>query len=312
MKRFTFLVATVLVSVLTLSPPALADGTEHQFSALFIFGDSLSDPGNRFADTGQTAHPPFQPIPSEAYGVGGHHFSNGQTWVEVLAKEMDLINGAKPAMRNSNFGNYAYGGARARDFADGKPDFPQQVQMFLNARGPTIPSDALYVIQFGGNDLRDALNVALTGQDPVPILTAALTSVDLNIGLLAQRGATHFLIANAPNLGAVPATQPLPPEIRAQVTGLSYFFNLQLASVLSGLEALGLTFYTVNFFEFTTGVTMFPEAFGFTSIEPCLTFGVTEEAFCENRNEHVFWDAIHPTKAAHRLIGEIALNALPD
>lgn len=308
MKRFTFLVATVIASLLCLAP-AVADESEHQFSALFIFGDSLSDPGNRFADTGQTAHPPFQPIPSEAYGVGGHHFSNGQTWVEVLAREMNLVNSAKPAMRNSNFGNYAYGGARARDFVDGKPDFPQQVQMFLNARGPTIPSDALYVIQFGGNDLRDALNAVLAGQSPAPILTEALTSIANNIGLLAGHGARHFMIANAPNLGAVPA---IPAPFKDDVTALSYFFNQQLAGVLTQLEPFGVTFYTVDFFEFTTGVTMFPEAFGFTSIEPCLTFGVTEEAFCENRDKHVFWDAIHPTKAAHRLIGEIALNALPD
>lgn len=309
MKRLCFLVATVLVSALTLSAPAMADESGHQFSALFVFGDSLSDPGNRFAESGQTAHPPFQPIPSEAYGVGGHHFSNGQTWVEVLAKEMDLINSAKPAMRNANFGNYAYGGARARNNSDGKPDFSDQVDMFLAANGPAIPSDALYVIQFGGNDLRDALNAALMGQNPVPILTEALTSLANNIGRLAGHGARHFMIANAPNLGAVPA---IPAPFKSAVTELSYFFNLQLEGVLVGLEPFGLTFYTVNFFEFTTGVTMFPEAFGFTSIEPCLKFGVTENAFCDNSNAHVFWDGIHPTKAAHRILGQIARRALPD
>ena len=69
-------------ALLFLAASAAFAETDHGYDRLFVFGDSLSDPGNRFAVTGETAHPPFVPVPDSAYGVGGHHFSNGRTWVE--------------------------------------------------------------------------------------------------------------------------------------------------------------------------------------------------------------------------------------
>jgi outer membrane lipase/esterase len=302
----TLLVCCLLAPWLTAS----AGEPAHGFSQLFVFGDSLSDPGNRFADTRLTANPPFAPIPDDAYGVGGHHFSNGATWVENLAKRMDLIEGGKPAMINPRFGNYAYSGARTRDYlVDQKPDFSAQVASFLAANGGQAPADALYVVQFGGNDLRDALDAALSGQDPAPIIGDAVTAMVTNIGTLAAYGARHIMIANAPNLGIAPA---VPDFARATVTGLSYFYNTTVADALAVLQPYGLTIYEVDLFGFTSAAAMYPEAFGFSTLAPCLTFGVTQGAFCEDGDEHLFWDAIHPTKAAHRLIGEIAYNELPD
>ena len=78
MNKILKFVLTGLACLLA-APWALADETDHGFSALFVFGDSLSDSGNAHADTGRTAHPPFDPIPDDSYGIGGHHFSNGKT-----------------------------------------------------------------------------------------------------------------------------------------------------------------------------------------------------------------------------------------
>jgi len=309
MNRLTRL-ALVCFACLTLATPmAVATETDQGFSALFVFGDSLSDTGNSHADTGRTAHPPFAPIPDDSYGIGGHHYSNGKTWIENLAGQIGLINGAKPALRNAAFGNYAYGGARAREYlVDSKPDFPAQVESFLAAHNYQAPPDALYVIQFGGNDLRDAL-VAPSEAETFAIVVEAITSIGNNIGRLAGHGAQNFMIVNAPNLGVTPG---VPDELRGAVTGLSFIFNMNLANALAPLPQLGLDVYNLNLFEFTSAVAMNPGAFGFSSLEACLTFGVTKGAFCKNRDEHLFWDAIHPTRAAQRLIGNIAANQLPD
>ena len=289
------------------TPTAIATETDQGFSALFVFGDSLSDTGNSHADTGRTAHPPFAPIPDDSYGIGGHHYSNGKTWIENLAKHMGLINGAKPALRNPAFGNYAYGGARAREYLiDSKPDFSAQVESFLAAHNYQAPSDALYVIQFGGNDLRDAL---VAPSEAIGIVGEAITSIAKNIFRLAAHGARNFMIVNVPNLGVTPG---VPDESRAAVTGLSFFFNMNLATALGPLQGLGLNVYNLNLFAFTSAVAADPLGYGFSSTEACLKFGVTEGAFCKNRDEHLFWDAIHPTKAAHRLIGDIAANQLRD
>lgn len=281
--------------------------SEYPFSTLYVFGDSLSDPGNAFAVTGETANPPFEPIPSAAYGVGGHHFSNGRTWVEVMAQKMGLNQGAKPAFRDPAFGNYAFAGARAMTVTS--PGFDTQVQMYLAVHGCVPQPNALYVVQFGGNDLRDALEAAQMGQSPAPILGDAITAIAQNIGILAACGAEHFLIANAPNLGAAPAVAP---EFKALVADLSSLFNLILAGTLAANLPADLNIYHLDMYGFVTAAAAMPEGFGFTNgTTPCLTFGVTDGAFCKDRDGHLFWDAIHPTKTAHRLIGEIALGVLP-
>ncbi len=306
LKRMTLALLALLPMAAT--PAVAADG--YGYDRMFVFGDSLSDPGNRFALNGETAHPPFVPIPDAPYGIGGHHYSNGRTWVEVMAQQMELTEWAKPAYRDPAFGNYAYGGARARPFSPTAPSFGDQVQAWIGAGHctGTPMNDTLFVVQFGGNDLRDALEAFLAGQDPAVIVGDAITSIVTNIGILAYCGARNILVANAPNLGATPF---VPPAYKPAVTGLSWEFNQNLQATIS-LYLGGLNVSTVDFFGFVTGATTMPQAMGFTNAETaCLAFGVVENAFCEDRDGHLFWDAVHPTKKAHALIGEIALGQLP-
>jgi phospholipase/lecithinase/hemolysin len=87
---------------------------------IVVFGDSLSDPGNAFALVGGTNTPPdysvdFFLVPDQPYARGGHHFTNGATWIEQLAQSEGLAANAQPAFRGSSAGatNYAVGSARA-------------------------------------------------------------------------------------------------------------------------------------------------------------------------------------------------------
>jgi hypothetical protein len=91
------------------------------------------------------------------YARGGHHFSNGATWSERLARDLGAGGSAQPGFKPSGTGtNYAVGAARA--YEDGvNVNLPAQVAAFLTHTGGAAPSDALYVIEMGGNDVRDAL-----------------------------------------------------------------------------------------------------------------------------------------------------------
>ena len=300
-KKLLAFVATLLTLCVG---PALAD-TAHGFTDLVIFGDSLSDPGNRFAVTGETANPPFDPVPSAAYGVGGHHFSNGRTWVEVMAQDLGLTESAKPAHRDPAYGNYAYAGARARPYAPTAPSFGDQVAQWIGDGKctPGVPqNDTLFVVQFGGNDLRDLLEAPGNGQDPGAIIPGAIEAIATNIGVLRFCGAEHFLIANVPDLGKTPL---VPAPAKPLVSFIAQQFNTNLDATLH-LFHPGLNRGTVDLFGFLNTVQ------GFDNVQaPCLSFGVTEGAFCKDRDSYLFWDAIHPTKRAHAILGGIALGDIP-
>src|SRR6266700_3844828 len=158
---------------------ALAQGP---IIGIVVFGDSLSDPGNAFALVGGTNTPPdysvdFFLVPDQPYARGGHHFTNGATWIEQLAQSEGLAANAQPAFRGSSAGatNYAVGSARARD--DGSQiNLTHQVDRFLQDFSGAAPGDALYVIEIIGNDIRD---VAAT-QDP-SIIASALSAIQTNI-----------------------------------------------------------------------------------------------------------------------------------
>ena len=133
------------------------------YSRLIIFGDSLSDPGNAFALTGEQSVPPYDTlddflVPSAPYARGGHHLSNGATWIEQLGKTLKVNKSVGPAWRVPGvFFNYAVDRARARD--DGiNTNLTDQVAAFNDLpNNVSLLNEALSVILIGGNDVRGRL-----------------------------------------------------------------------------------------------------------------------------------------------------------
>jgi len=300
--------------ILVLGVPGISKA-DAEFSQIYIFGDSLADPGNIFLSTGLIAKAPYQLIPDAPYAIGGHHFSNGKTWAEKFAQNMKLSEGGKSALETPGInGNYAFGGARARLFGEAPPA-AAQVSIFEAHYAGNADPNALYVVQFGGNDLRDALEAFSgdpTGATSGDILTDAVVSISDNIVSLYSMGARQFLVANVPNLSRTPAVLALDSvfpgtAFLANMLGMSY--NDGLESALSGLELglPGISIKRLNFFDIVSEVADNPENFGITFTEaPCLAFGDPSGAKCSKPGEYLFWDGIHPTKVIHNAIGDKA------
>ena len=309
MLLMTFTASMILV--LAVPQPASADFGyfDREFSALYVFGDSLSDPGNTYALRGEITTAPWVPIPELPYD--SLRFSNGKIWVEILARELRTYRGARPAYQRPWFGNYAVAGARIAGTNELKPTFGDQVSDYLENVGGAADPNALYVVQFGGNDIRDALVAGQLGGDPNAVLGGALLALADNISLLSQAGARRFLVANAPNIGRVPAVVALGASVPAEQ--LSSGFNESLDGVLAQFAAAGLEIYRLDLFNFVEAATSMPLGLGFAdAATPCLqVFTPPATGVCDDPDQYLFWDALHPTRAGHRLVGNIAVNVLP-
>lgn len=156
-------VRLLLFSLMFLSAATTPLAAQDIAPPVVVFGDSLSDPGNGFAFVKTNATPPdfgmnALLIPSAPYARGGHHLTNGRTWIEQLAASLGIRRSVQPAFAsaNPNAMNFAIATARARN--DGRnPSLAFEVSAFLQKTRGQVPAGALYVIEVGGNDVRDAI-----------------------------------------------------------------------------------------------------------------------------------------------------------
>ena len=288
-------------------------GVADAYSRLVVFGDSVTDPGNAFTFLHTNAVPPFQPVPDSPYARGGHHFSDGATWVEQLGTSLGLNPSPGPAFQHPVvFSNYALGATRART------RLAVLVSRFLADFGGHAPADALYVIHIGGDDLRDALAALET--DPTfatsaAIVADALAGIRAAIETLAASGARTFLVANSGDLALVPEVRVADlqhPGVALAGTTLASQFNAGLEAILSGLEATSpLTIFRLDLFSLLHEVVADPLAFGLTDAEtPCITPFTRISPYCTRPDRFLFWDFVHPTRAGHAIIRDRALDVL--
>ncbi|MCU0906442.1 MAG: SGNH/GDSL hydrolase family protein [Rhodobacteraceae bacterium] len=296
------LVTTATVAATPVSAATLTDS----YSGFLVFGDSLSDNGNLFAQSGGA-------VPGAPYVAG--RFSNGPVWNDPLI--------AAFAAKGQAAVNLAFGGARARTNADAAPDFAAQIAIF-DAQGLSalFGDTALVSVFFGGNDLRDTLSAAATAflggagpSDVAAIVVAGATSAAVAVGAgieaLADRNLATFAVWNAPNLGVVPEVTALGPQAAGLATQASLAFNAALAAELGRIAAQrpALDLTTVDLFATITAAVLDPAAVGLSDVTtPCLSVTF---AICNAPDTTLFWDTIHPTAAGHALLTAAFRDAVP-
>ncbi|MFB2934501.1 SGNH/GDSL hydrolase family protein [Aerosakkonemataceae cyanobacterium BLCC-F154] len=247
---------------------------------IYVFGDSLSDVGNVYQATNGN-NPPSPP-----YFKG--RYSNGPVWVEYLASRLKL---------SSNLvNNFAYGGAKTGDSQQLPPGVLAQIQRF-KAENTTVNSKALYIIWAGANDyLGGATDTTL----PINNLATAVKR-------LAESGAKNIVVVNLPDLGKLPATRTT--ERANLLSRLTQNHNTGLAASLKSLRQefgdTNIGYIDVNaLFQLVYNS---PEKYGLENVtQACLGDGNV----CDRPNEYLFWDGIHPSTAAHKLLVQLASHKL--
>jgi outer membrane lipase/esterase len=298
-----------LLTAALLATLATASSAASLFSGLFVFGDSLSDAGNLAIAIGAD---PAQVITGNSYIPGRPYasgqFTDGDVWAKTFAGALGLAAFGQPALAGG--GNFAFGGARvATDGAGLPPSLKSQQDSFLAGTGGFAPPGALYVIEGGGNDARDALAAAASSLDPFGVIAAAAATYATQTGMLVDRlqdgGARHIVVWDVPNLGLAPAVAAQGPIAVQLGSFLAQSMNAALAARLA-LES-GVTVFDI--FGLQNRFVADPAAFGLSNVSDAC--GAV--ANC-NPSTYLSWDGIHPTSAGHALLARemLVVVAVPE
>ena len=328
-------------------------------SALFVLGDSLSDVGNAAAAADYLLNVPIDPPtvglcnPIEVLALKRRcddlfyrqsRVSDGPVAVEHLADRFGLAP-LRPSLHllpnQTRDGTvYAVTGAKARGVAD--EDLARQVDWLLLDRAP-LPSDAIYVIMIGGNDAIDALqadvaNPAATVRPSAAIVSAAVDAVGTHVERLLTVGARRVLVANVPDLAAVPAVRAAARASGDEAAALSaanaisIAFNRDLDAKLDDIEVSPQSLVPTpvitrfDLYAALSAAQLAVAATGGNALDACFALDVYRESSAAQRVFHpdcapvsadgaprfsgfAFFDGIHPTGTAHAVIGE-ALGTL--
>lgn len=306
------LLGTSFVALLLISA-----GANAMFSSVHVFGDSLSDGGNAFIGQGFVNEPfPYMAsVPSSSYAPY-NVFSNGPVWVQYVAADLGL------SLDPSFFGgtNYALGGEATGELMFGATTVGAGPlggilgqASFASAGGTgMLPSDGLYIINGGGNDIRRASELfddgTITDAEALAGITGGANNLGDAVALLAAAGAQTILVSNVPDVGRTPDLIDQGAAVAQLASDLAVAFNAELDIELAGLQAQIplLNLILLDTFALTNAVLNNPGTVNVT--DACtLQNGGTG---CADPENYLFWDGIHPTTAAHRISADAALAAV--
>jgi phospholipase/lecithinase/hemolysin len=260
------------------------------YSAVVVYGDSLSDNGNLYAAAG---------LPGLPYYEGRR--SNGPVAVEQLASAIGapLLDFAWIGA-TTGVGNYADGGSVT---GLGAASLPGMSSVFALTRGMLAPyaADGLFVVWGGPNDVLapSPLDIGAGGVDWGAVITRAVTNELAIIGGLQALGAQHILVPGMPDLGLTPYFR----GIGAAAFGT--FFTDAFNAALEAALPADVVFYDTA--ALLRSVFDNPGDYGFSEVmDPCFN-GTT---VCANPGEYLYFDDFHPTTATHAILAREFAGAM--
>lgn len=234
---------------------------------------------------------------------------------------------------------YAVAGAKAR--GQEPIDLAAQVDLLLLEHAP-LPADAVYVVMIGGNDAIDAVQ-ALAAAGPLgsavaaEVVTAAVNAIGGHLERLLDFGARRVVVANVPNLALLPGVRSAArasgneAALLAAATGISTQFDRELTALLDKLAASGqwtvpvpLDLRRFDLDAALAAAQLTLAARGANVLDACFASELYRDAGVRSFNagcaplaggpprfaDFAYWDDIHPTGAAHALLGQALIDTL--
>jgi phospholipase/lecithinase/hemolysin len=269
-----FVMISLLCPKISLGQPQNLD----RFRQVVIFGDSLSDNGNTFAQNGTPPPPYFE-----------GRWTNGYNWVDYFPGVAHHFAPITAFLKNGGT-NFATGDATSASLST-------QIKTFL--ANFTASPDSLYIIWIGANDFAAGISPAATVQNIYDGIMQLLTA-----------GARDIMILNIPDISLTPVV-----IARGGPTVLAAKQFVNAANNLLTVEVhLAASIYPVNadivdinslFVELVTD----PTAFGFKNVVQA-AFDPNTGTVVPYPNDFLFWDGFHPTTNAHFFAAEFIYRSI--
>jgi len=318
------------------------------YSGVYVFGDSLVDPGNalklaQFYGTLTFSDLP-EGAPSANLGYLQGRFSNGFTFADLLSNKYAGVV-TKPVFPfhyedpwigipidpfagdpSGNNLNFAYGGAQIRQGDEVVPDLDGQTDAFKDAVDNHADPNALYVITIGGNDVRSlapAGNAPASQATAYAALDAAATKLITELQQIGAIGAKNILLTGVPDVGLIPKYDVDNNDVldateaarAAAATDYSrYLDNLYRTKVIPALQAQGLNVTYVPLMDYSDASGTHTGALNAIMPELAALNGLPVSELSQHLLDHqelVFFDQVHPNAQTHALVTAYANSLLP-
>ena len=243
-----------------------------------IFSDSLADEGRIYALTDEQ-------LPSPEYYFEGR-YSNGPTWPEYAFSDRE---------------NYAYAGAES-DYSNFlEPELGTlvdntgllgQVDEYIAAH-PTAEDNAAFYIGIGANDILELTRAEAASS--TFLIAGIMENIKLAMHRLETTGAQQFMFIGLPDLAATPIANDMSDAERKLLTAMSEQYNKELVLLST---RYGAQYISMN--RLFSMILNHPAKYGFTNVTDACFNEQTFEV-CDNPEEYVFWDNVHPTTRVHQM-----------
>jgi phospholipase/lecithinase/hemolysin len=335
----------VVLALFALTAVATADGPA--YDSFYVFGDSLADNGNIFIQTRALGLVPAVPpseSPNETYFLG--RFSNGPVAFEYLWQRISGQPPGSPGALTPYLASPFAPATAALDFAFGgtgtdyftqtpggfySPGLKGQIELFRFAlRGRSPSPHALFALVTGANDYRDdPFNEPKEPEQVVRNISDAVRR-------LYELGARNIVVLNLPDLSLIPANRNPDGSPSEFWSALSSEHNrlllkslTKLARHLPGIKLVHVDTNADELFDllprdmdrmtpaldvlFPPDILNFPPEFRMSLclfIDPGTCADVPTPPGFNVGSAFLFWDAVHPTTEAHRILADYIYSGL--
>ncbi|XP_010479986.1 PREDICTED: inactive GDSL esterase/lipase-like protein 25 [Camelina sativa] len=318
--------ATLLPLLLLLHFPTVSFA-----QTLFVFGDSLYDPGNKQFLSQKRVDASFPPY-GVTVGQATGRWSDGSIVPDYLADFMGIPHISPILQTTADFShgaNFAVADATVLGSPPETMTLSQQVSKFSENKNKWTNqtcSVAIYLFYIGSDDY---LNYAKNNPSPSDdekqaFVDQVITTIESQIKVVYGAGGRKFALQNLPPLGCLPSVKQASGDVQECVqlpSEMAALHNKKLLQLMVKLsrELNGFQYSFYDFFSSIQNRVIKSKTYTFeTGIAACCGTGslngtgCSVDSVCTKPEEYIFFDGKHLTQEANLHVGHLMWGADPE